>query len=298
MNYKRINEFIEITINEITNRSVHDFFMFYRLSKKHIHELRISKNVFLNGELVNQNFHIVLNQNDVLRFPFFIHEKIDFIPQNIPIDIIYEDDFMLVVDKQPGIEVHPDKKDGINTLVNGVAYYYLQTNQPYRIRYIHRLDRDTTGAIIFAKQYFVHNLFDSLLSNKEIKRYYIAIVKGRLLTQSGSINQPIGRDRHHNQKRVVSKSGDIALTHYRVLKVYSDYTVIELELFTGRTHQIRVHMSYLNHPLLGDTLYGTTSPIITRQALHAYRVKLVHPITLESFTIDVPIPSDMKKLIE
>lgn len=297
MNYQRINQYLVITINQqFQNKTIEEFLNHYHLSKKMIHSLRMSHDIFLNDELVAQNFTWRLKQNDQLKIPIFIDEEIDFIPQPIPIDIVYEDDFLLVVNKTANIEVHPSKKNGLNTLVNAVAFHYQQTNQKHRVRYIHRLDKDTTGAIIFVKNYFTHNLYDYLLTNKIIKRYYIALIENIPPKNQAIINQKIGKDRHHNQKRIVSKTGMIAKTHYQVITKYNHYTLVKLELFTGRTHQIRVHMASINCPLLGDTLYGKKSPLINRQALHAYQVLLLHPLPLSPFILEVPIPDDIKKL--
>lgn len=298
MNYQRINQYLELTINhEFNNQTIEDVLNHYHLSKKMIHLLRMSHDVFLNDELVMQNFKLPLKQKDKLKIPIFIDEDIDFIPQNIPINIIYEDDFLLVVNKQANIEIYPNEKDGLNSLVNAVAFYYQKTKQKHRVRYIHRLDKDTTGAIIFVKNYFTHNLYDYLLMKKIIKRYYLALVQNYPPQKQAIINKKIGTDRHHKQKRIVSKTGVIAKTHYQVITKYPHYTLVKLELFTGRTHQIRVHMASINCPLLGDILYGKKSPFINRQALHAHQVTLLHPITLSPFILEVPIPNDFKKLI-
>lgn len=293
MHFQKNNHYLELTIDQnLENKTIHDIFIYYHLSKKAIHELRMSKDVFVNDQQIYQNFNISLKINDELKFPFFIDEEIDFISEDIPIDIIYEDEFILIINKQANIEIHPDSKDGLGTLVNGVAHYYQKTAQKHRVRYIHRLDRDTTGLIIFVKDHFVHNLYDYLLNKKIIKRYYLALVQNKLPKPKGIIDAPIGRDRHHNQKRIVSKTGDMAKTSYKLIKSFKNYNLVELELFTGRTHQIRVHMSFINCPILGDKLYGEESPLINRQALHAYKITLVHPITFESFSIESPLPSD------
>lgn len=299
MDYKKIEKNIEILIDEkFENLSIQHFFENYHLSKKHIHELRMSKAVFLNNEPIFQNFHTLLKDNDKLSFPFFIDEEIDFIAQDIPLDIVYEDDFILVINKQANIEVHPDSKVGLNTVVNAVSYYYQQTKQNHRIRYIHRLDKDTTGIIVFVKQYFVHNLYDYLLSQKLIKRYYKAICENNPKKQTGIILAPIAKDRHHSLKRIVSKTGSFAKTKYRVLQTIDNQSFLDIEIFTGRTHQIRVHLASINCPIVGDPLYGIVSEKINRQALHAYKIKLIHPITLEPFTLNIPLPKDMVLLLE
>jgi len=257
----------------------------------------MSQDVYLNEQLVTQNFIISLKQNDKLKIPIFVDEGIDFIPQDIPLNILYEDDFLLVINKQASIEIHPDTKDGLHTLANAVAFYYQETNQKHRVRYIHRLDKDTTGVIIFVKNYFVHNLYDYLLMNKLIKRYYLALLQNSPPQKRGIINKNIGRDRHHQQRRIVSTTGAIAKTTYQVIKTYTNYCLVKLELSTGRTHQIRVHMASINCPLLGDTLYGGNTLYINRQALHSHQVLLIHPITSNAFIIEAPIPFDMETLI-
>ncbi len=298
MEYKIKRPYLELIIDHsFTDRTIEDLLLHYKSAKKLIHQMRMSHDVYLNDKGVEQNFNIRLKLNDKLRLPVFIDEEPDFLPENLPLDILYEDDFLLIVNKESNIEVHPDNKDGLHTLANAVSFYYQKTNQLHRIRYIHRLDKDTSGAIVFVKNYFTHNLYDYLLMNKEIKRYYMALVTGKLTDKVGIINKKIGRDRHHNQRRIISKTGDEAKTAYKLIKQYNDYALVELELFTGRTHQIRVHMASINCPLLGDELYGEKSTLINRQALHAHRIELIHPVTLKRFTVNAPIPDDMKKLL-
>ncbi len=298
MEYKKAGHYAEITLDEEhAHVSLIDFLGYFYLSKKNIHKLRMSHDVYINDKNIKQNFKIVLQPNDKIKLPLFIDEAIDFIPQTIPLNIIYEDDFSLVINKQKEIEIHPENKTGLNTLVNGVAHYYKQTKQNHRIRYIHRLDRDTTGIIVFAKNYFIHNIYDFLLTEKKIKRYYLALTTGNFPQEKGYIDKKIGRDRHNRKKYLISKTGLIAKTFYKVIKHYPDYTLVELELFTGRTHQIRVHLNSLGCPILGDNLYGNSSPLINRQALHAYKIELIHPFTLKPFTITAKPPNDFEKLL-
>lgn len=299
MKYKKLNQYLELTIEQkFENNSIQQLFESYHLSKKNIHNLRMSKDVFLNDEKIDQNFHTVLKKDDKLTFPFFIDEGIDFIPQDILLDIVYEDEFILVVNKQANMEVHPSLKDGTNALVNAVANYYQKTDQKHRIRYIHRLDRDTTGIIVFVKNYFVHNLYDYLLSKKMIKRHYLAISSNKPAQKKGIIDAPIARDRHHNSKRIVSKTGSTAKTVYHIIQTQNNLNVFDIELFTGRTHQIRVHLAYIDCPILGDSLYGTITDKINRQALHAYKITLIHPITFKPFTLEIKLPTDMLNLVE
>ena len=194
--------------------------------------------------------------------------------------------------------VHPDQKDGKGTLANGVAYYYERRGMKNRVRYIHRLDTETSGGIIFAKTYLAHSLLDYWLSEKKIRRWYVALVSGTLKTKKGKIDAPIGRDRHHGARRRVSSTGDRALTYYQLKRQYQGYALVELELKTGRTHQIRVHMSHLGHPLLGDVLYGGAKDKMKRLALHSARIEMLHPITREPLMLHIPIPNDMKRWIK
>lgn len=298
MKVTRKDEYLIITIEQKqANQTVREFLQHYHLSRKKIHELYMNKRVKLNKEIAN--FNAVLQIGDELAIPVFEKETIDFKPQKMKLDIIYEDDHLLIINKPAGLMVHPDQKEGMNTLVNGVAYYYQEQQIHHRIRYIHRLDTDTSGGIIFAKHYLAHSLMDHWLAEKKIKRWYLALVNGRLSAKKGKINAPIGKDRHHSARRRVAKNGDTALTYYQLKQQFKTYALVELELKTGRTHQIRVHMSHLGHPLLGDYLYGGPAKVgpLRRQALHSSRIEMIHPITETPLKFEVPLPLDMKKLI-
>ncbi len=298
MKVTRENEQLIFKIEkEQANQTVREFLQQYHLSRKKIHELYMDKKVKLNAEIAN--FNDVLKIDDQLSIPVFEVEDIDFKPQQMKLDIVYEDDHLLIINKPAGLMVHPDQKEGIDTLVNGVAYYYQEKGIKHRIRYIHRLDTDTSGGIIFAKHYLAHSLMDYWLSEKKIQRWYLALVTGRFQTKKGKINAPIGKDRHHSARRRVAKNGDQAITFYQLKKQFKNYALVELELKTGRTHQIRVHMSHLGHPLLGDVLYGGVAKMgpLKRQALHSSRIEMSHPITGETLKLEIPLPADMKKLI-
>lgn len=281
----------------VAGQSIRTFLQSYYLSKKNIHDRMMSKTVLLNGEIAN--FETKLQPYDMLVIPVHQDEEIDFIPDKMKLDIVYEDEHLLILNKPAGIMVHPDSKDGRGTLVNGVANYYKQQGLNHRVRYIHRLDTDTSGGIIFAKHYLAHSLLDQWLSEKKIKRIYLALVHGTFKGNKGVVNEPIGKDRHHNARRRVTPSGDQAITHYEVKKRFNQYSLVELELKTGRTHQIRVHMSHLGHPLLGDSLYGGTVPFqkLKRQALHSYEIEMTHPMTGEFIQLQIPLPKDMAALV-
>lgn len=295
----RDNEHLIFEISETqSGQSIREFLQTYHLARKKIHDLYMSKKVRINGEVADFNQQLTIG--DQLAIPVFEEEGIDFKPQRMSLDIVYEDEHLLILNKPAGIMVHPDQKDGLDTLVNGVAYYYQQQNFNQRVRYIHRLDTDTSGGIIFAKHYLSHSLMDYWLSEKKIRRWYLALVGGQVKVKKGQINAAIGRDRHHSARRRVTKSGDAAVTLYELKKQFKGYALVELELKTGRTHQIRVHMSHLGYPLIGDSLYGGIPKMgpVKRQALHSSRIKMVHPMTKENLAFEIPLPQDMKQLMK
>jgi len=299
LNIERKDELLIFEIsNQEAGKTIREFLDSYALAKKKVHELYMRKKLLVNG--VAQNSTYILKERDKFAIPVFEPEAIDFIPEKIKFDIIYEDDHLLIINKPAGIQVHPDQKKGTGTLVNGVAYYFQQQGLSHRVRYIHRLDIGTSGVMIFAKHYLAHSLLDRQLANKEIKRWYLALVSGVVKNSKGKIEAPIGKDRHHSSRRRVAKNGDYALTYYQVKKQFSNYALVELRLQTGRTHQIRVHMTYLGHPLLGDTLYGTKPNVqgLKRQALHSSKIEFIHPMTKEFLAFEIPFPWDLKKYIK
>lgn len=248
----------------------------WKVPKKLLHEIRMDKGVRLNGEYVNWN--TALKTNDLFEIAIYQDEDYGVVPQDLSIEVLYEDDHLIIVNKPAGIDTHPNIDGQKGTLANGVAYYFQEKNECHRVRHIHRLDRDTSGAILFAKHSLSHAILDRLLNERKIKRTYYALVQGLIKKPSFVIDNPIGRDRHHPTRRRVSTSGQTAITRVTVLNVFpkEKYSLIECSLDTGRTHQIRVHLSSIGHPLVGDTLYGG-KPVFNRQALHARKLAFVHP---------------------
>ncbi|WP_299739820.1 RluA family pseudouridine synthase [uncultured Rossellomorea sp.] len=250
----------------------------WQAPKKLIHSMRMKGDIKVNGASIS--WTQPLSPGDVLQLHLFKGVEYDVPPTYGEIDVLFEDDHLIVVNKPAGIDTHPNHPDETDSLANLVAFHYQARGESCRVMHIHRLDHDTSGAIIFAKHPLSKAILDRLLTERQIKRTYHALVHGRLKQKNGTISEPIGRDRHHNTRRRVSPSGKDAVTHYKVLEYKNTYTLVEVQLDTGRTHQIRVHMSHIGHPLVGDTLYGG-KPIFKRQALHAARISFLHPLTDE-----------------
>ena len=249
-----------------------------------------------------RNVHTVLKAGDRVRFRIMEKEPYGLAPEPIPVDILFEDEHLLAASKPAGMAVHPTSPEMSGTLAHAIAYYYQTQGIQRRVRLVNRLDKDTTGACLVAKHHLAHVLLDRQLRERDIQRHYIAFVEGRVDKEQGTIDLPIGRDRHHPTRRRVSRSPHAkpAVTHYRVLGRYrtaqGDVTKLGLRLETGRTHQIRVHLSHLGHPVVGDTLYGGGRIPFPRQALHNDRLALPHPFTKEWLDISIPLPDDLHQL--
>lgn len=294
MEYLIKGNYLMLKIDEnFASMTLEEIFHYFCLSKKAIHLLKQYKQYFLNNQYVPMN--TIVKQGDWLKISAF-ETGLDFTPQPFSLDIVYEDDFLLVVNKPCHVIIYPEDKTGSNTLCNYVANYYLETDQYYPIRPIHRLDKDTTGLVLFCKCAFLQPLLDSMLSKKEIARYYLALCQG-IIDHDIDINLPIGRDRHTNKMRI-STSGKQAITHVKVLEknLAGNYTLIECQLETGRKHQIRVHLQAISHPLIGDRLYGKASKLINRTALHGYKLVFKHPILNKQLQITAPLPKDFERL--
>ena len=245
--------------------------------------------IFVNNEPVTINHE--LKENDIVEARIDFIEDDDIVPEKMDLDILYEDEYLLAINKASGIVVHPSSYHPNGTLANGVKDYL---NNKRKIRPINRLDRDTSGVVLFAKNEYIQERFVSLKVDKE----YIAIVNGTPSPLVDTINAKIARKEGSIMERCVSEAGQEAITHYTVIEEHENYSVLSVKIETGRTHQIRVHMAYIGHPIVGDTLYGQESELITRQALHSYKTSFVHPITGEEIIIRAEIPEDMSTLLK
>lgn len=225
-----------------------------------------------------------------------ISEKIE--PVNLPLNILYEDEDIIVINKPAGMPIHPSINNYGNTLANALAYYYEKQNRPFVFRCTNRLDRDTSGVTIIAKNQLSSGILSTMVMHHEINREYMAIVRGTDLPDSGTMTAPIGRKPGSIIERMIDMEyGEEAMTHYKVLKKENGHSLVSLKLETGRTHQIRIHMKYLGYPLIGDYLYNPDMEFITRQALHSYRMSFNHPITGEFMEFVAPLPIDMNQII-
>ena len=268
----------------------------FNMSDRLLLKLKKLQQIYLNNEVTYINHSI--KQSDIIKCHLDYNEdSSNIVATEMALDIIYEDEAFLIVNKPAGIPVHPSMEHYADSLSNGIKFYFDQINLRKKIRPVNRLDKDTSGIVIFAKNECIQEcLIKQMKTNSFIKKY-IAVVEGHLSKTVGTINAPISRKEGSIIERCVNENGDIAITHYKVLNTKSSYAVVECILETGRTHQIRVHFSHIGHPLLGDTLYGTDSCLINRQALHAYKVEFIHPITKKKFELTASIPDDIQKLI-
>ena len=241
----------------------------------------------VNGE--HQTVRYVLQTNDELKIIFPPEERsAGLASYELPLDIIFEDDYLLVVNKPAGIPTIPSIRHPYETLANALVHYYNQEKIESTIHFVNRLDRDTSGLLVVAKYRHIHHLMTKDV--KQIKRKYYTLVKGHLTT-SGTVEAPIARLQEGNVKRGVREDGDHAVTHYRVSETQGENTLIECELETGRTHQIRLHMDYLGHPLIGDTLYDDQALFLEDgHLLHSYYVSFIHPITKETYEFQTDLP--------
>lgn len=290
--------------NSYEGHKISEFLRNQGISTKSIIRLKSDvENVLLNDEpgFINR----ILKKDDRLTLCVKELESSKKIPPvDLPLSIIYEDEDILIVNKPANMPIHPSMNNYENTLGNAVAYYYMKKGEPFLYRCINRLDRDTTGLTILAKHYLSCGILYDEMESREIKRTYYAIVENRTvfdapyahrLLQTGTIDLPLGRKPDSAIERMVDiKNGDKAITHYRVLATNDGLSLLELQLDTGRTHQIRVHMQAIGHPLIGDFLYNSKDTHMKRHALHAGKLSFRHPITKEMLTFTAPVPQDMQ----
>ena len=277
------------------------------LKKKHYTDKAIialkktPEGILLNGvwAYVNQK----ISSGDILTIKLSETESSEkIVPEKLDMDIVYEDEDILVVNKTANMPVHPSQNHYTGTLANGIAYYFAAQGKPFIFRCVNRLDRDTTGLTILCKHQLASGILSNMVSERLIKRTYLAIcTDDGSLPENGTIEAPIARKEGSTIERIVDyEKGEDATTHFKRLLHLPDkqISLIQLRLETGRTHQIRVHMSSIGHPLIGDDLYGGDCTMINRQALHSFSLKFTHPITLQEMYFEQELPEDMKQCLE
>ena len=271
------------------------------LSTRLIRSASIDKRIFVNDIPVKMNR--VINEGEVIKIDLAKDESQDIAPEKMDIEIIYEDEDILVVNKKPFMVVHPTKSYQSGTLANGVINYFMESGQNCIVRLVSRLDMNTSGLIIIAKNQFSHGMLSKEMTENKVTKRYLAVVHGILENEEGTIDRPIYRPEgiDFGIMRIVDERGQRSITHYKVIEKYENASLVECTLETGRTHQIRVHLSSIGHPIYGDSLYGSgdeEQDLISRQALHAYSLDFRSPRTGEILSLKSNLPEDIKTLIE
>ena len=268
------------------------------LSRSKIQKLTKEEKIIVNGKSVNNSYSVKLE--DIIE----INDKLDYTisvePEDIPLNIVYEDDDLIVINKESGMVVHPAPGHYSGTLVNALLYRYGKlAGDDFRPGIVHRLDKDTSGLMLVAKNEEMLEKLSSMISTKDVERKYLAIVDGVIKHEMGTVDAPIGRDVNNRQKMAVTDvNGKDAITHFKVLERFDNHTLIECQLETGRTHQIRVHMAYIGYPIMNDPLYGRGKCTEFGQMLHSYHIRFNHPRTGEELCFEVEAPNEFQEQLK
>uniref|UniRef100_UPI003EBF6EF9 RluA family pseudouridine synthase n=1 Tax=Bacillus maqinnsis TaxID=3229854 RepID=UPI003EBF6EF9 len=276
-----------------------DYLIDLGISKRMLTDIKFGGgDLLINGEHVTVRYE--LNEGDTLTI-IFPEEKVSegLKPVDIPLNILFEDEHVLVLNKKPSIPSIPSREHPENSIANGLLHHYAQQSIHLTVHLVNRLDRDTSGVMLVAKHRFAHSLLSKAQKKGEVKRTYRAFTHGIIPKKQGTIRAQIARKGDSIIERMVDENGQDAVTHYTVKALHTglDMSDVSLVLETGRTHQIRVHMQYIGHPLIGDTLYGGTKERMDRQALHSETLVFPHPMTGEQMTFSAPLPWDMQSLL-
>lgn len=297
---KKVNVYEEnagIRIDKFLAESFPDF------SRSYIQKLIKDQQIQVNGKVVKANYKLNGTEQILVEEPDL--KEPDIVAENIPLDILFEDSDLLIINKPKGMVVHPSAGHYSGTLVNALMYYCKEElsgiNGVMRPGIVHRIDMDTTGSLLVCKNDFTHQSIAEQLKEHSIKRVYHAIVHGVIKEDCGTVSAPIGRHPIERKKMSINyQNGKDAVTHYKVIERFQNYTYIQCELETGRTHQIRVHMASIRHPLLGDSVYGPARcPFkLQGQTLHAKTIGIIHPRTKEYLEVDAPLPDYFNSLLK
>ena len=269
-------------------------------SREYIGKLIDAKLVLVNGKVIKASYKINLNEEIIIHDEEFKVEE-DILPVKMDLNIVYEDEYLMVLNKPSGLVVHPGNGNYNNTLVNGLMYYTKNLSDvggEFRPGIVHRIDKDTSGLLLIAKTNEVHEILADDFKNKRIKREYIALLDGVFRQGSATIDAPIGRDKQNREKMAVVEDGKHAVTHMKVLKRYTEYTLVSCILETGRTHQIRVHMAYIGYPIHNDPVYAKKEATSFGQFLHSYKMNFVHPITKKEMEFTCPLPKYFEEFLD
>lgn len=269
-------------------------------SRTIIQKMIDNENIKVNDKKTKASYKLELNDTVLIDDSF--KEETDILPENIKLDIVYEDNDLMIINKPSGMVVHPGNGNQEHTLVNALMGYTTNLSDGSKTRpgIVHRLDKDTSGLMVVAKDDKTHELLADMIKHKKVERKYVALVWGVIKHEKGTINAPIGRDFSNRQKYTVTDvNSKESITHFKVLKRFKDATLVECILETGRTHQIRVHFTYINHPIVNDPLYGNRKIINDfGQMLHSKSIKFIHPITKEKLYYEVDVPEEFKAILK
>ena len=278
---------------------VEQFLRRKRYSGQNLSEIkRMPKSILVNG--VHYYMRQELSTGDHLQVRICETQNSEKIPSTkLPLDIIYEDEDLLVLNKPAGMPIHPSLNNYTNSIANALAYYFQSQGKPFIFRCCNRLDRDTSGLTIVSKHLVSGSILSDMTKYREVHREYLAIARGSVTPSEGTIQAPLGRKEGTIIERTVDwEHGEDAVTHYKVVKEANGHSLVSLRLETGRTHQIRIHMKYLGYPLIGDYLYNPDMEYMTRQALHSHHMEFTHPITGAHMSFTAPLPEDMARVMQ
>ena len=274
------------TINSILQNEL-------KISSRLLYKLIKLNKIELNHKPCDTRKTCTLGDTITINFDYK-EDNSNIIPTKMNLNIIFEDDWLLVVNKPAGIAIHPSVLHYSDSLCNGIKFYFDKIGLKKKIRPVNRLDLNTSGLVVFAKCEYIQECLINQMKNNQFKKEYLAVCNGFFDKKSGTINLPIARKENSIIERCISENGQTAITHYEVLKEFDNYSLVKCSLETGRTHQIRVHMSAIGHPLLGDSLYGSISDLINRQALHCFNLQFIHPVYNNDLNFWGDLPNDFK----
>ena len=278
----------EQTINQILQNEL-------QISSRLLYKLIKMQKILLNNKICDTRS--ITNAGDIITIDFnYEEDNSNIVPTQMNLDIVFEDDWLLIINKPAGIAIHPSILHYSDSLCNGIRFYFDKIGLKKKVRPVNRLDLNTSGLVVFAKCEYIQECLISQMKSNVFKKDYLAICDGIFEDKVGVIDLPIARKENSIIERCISEDGQISITHYEVLKEFDNFSLVKCSLETGRTHQIRVHMSSIGHPLIGDSLYGTDSNLIERQALHCYHICFSHPIFKNNLDFVCDLPDDLKKL--